>query len=92
MSFNLSVVLRETAATSPGRTCMVLGERRWTFREVDAAADLVAANLRALGLEPGATIGVQLDRIRPGLRAGDRVLMVGLGGGVSLMTMVWEMS
>ena len=63
MSFNLSVVLRETAATSPGRTCMVLGERRWTFREVDAAADLVAANLRALGLEPGATIGVQLPNV-----------------------------
>jgi 3-oxoacyl-[acyl-carrier-protein] synthase-3 len=37
-----------------------------------------------------ATLGVQLARIRPGLRAGDRVLLVGLGGGVSLMTMVWE--
>jgi 3-oxoacyl-[acyl-carrier-protein] synthase III len=39
-----------------------------------------------------ATLGVQLARIRPGLSAGDRVLLVGLGGGVSLMTMVWEVS
>lgn len=39
-----------------------------------------------------ATIGLQLARIAPSLRRGDRVLMVGLGGGISLMTMVWEKS
>ena len=39
-----------------------------------------------------ATLGVQLARIWPSLAAGDRVLLVGLGGGVSVMTMVWEMS
>lgn len=39
-----------------------------------------------------ATLGVQHARVRPGLRGGDKVLLVGLGGGVSLMTMVWEVS
>ena len=39
-----------------------------------------------------ATIGLQLARVVPGLRRGDRVLLVGLGGGISLMTMVWEKS
>ncbi|MEV6300699.1 3-oxoacyl-[acyl-carrier-protein] synthase III C-terminal domain-containing protein [Actinoplanes sp. NPDC051861] len=39
-----------------------------------------------------ATLGVQLARIRPGLTTGDRVLFLGLGGGVSIMTLVWECS
>lgn len=46
----------------------------------------------SLGNLASATLGVQLARIRPALTTGDRVLLVGLGGGVSLMTMVWEVS
>ncbi|MER7703356.1 ketoacyl-ACP synthase III [Kitasatospora sp. NPDC097605] len=45
-----------------------------------------------LGNVASATIGVQLDRIQGSLSPGDKVLMVGLGGGASLMTMVWEAS
>jgi 3-oxoacyl-[acyl-carrier-protein] synthase-3 len=37
-----------------------------------------------------ATLGVQLARVWPTLGAGDRVLFVGLGGGVSVMTMAWQ--
>jgi 3-oxoacyl-[acyl-carrier-protein] synthase-3 len=37
-----------------------------------------------------ATLGVQLARVWPTLCAGDRVLFVGLGGGVSVMTMAWQ--
>jgi 3-oxoacyl-[acyl-carrier-protein] synthase-3 len=37
-----------------------------------------------------ATLGVQLARVWPTLHAGDRVLFVGLGGGVSVMTMAWQ--
>ncbi|MVO88827.1 ketoacyl-ACP synthase III [Streptomyces sp. p1417] len=43
-----------------------------------------------LGNMASATLGVQLDRVHQGLRPGERVLFVGLGGGVSIMTMVWE--
>lgn len=43
-----------------------------------------------LGNLASATLGVQLARIAPSLAPGDRVLFVGLGGGVSVMTMVWE--
>ncbi|MFD0279021.1 3-oxoacyl-ACP synthase III family protein [Kitasatospora sp. NPDC127111] len=45
-----------------------------------------------LGNIASATLGVQLDRIRHELSPGDKVLLIGLGGGVSLMTMVWEAS
>ncbi|HEV2087569.1 MAG TPA: 3-oxoacyl-[acyl-carrier-protein] synthase III C-terminal domain-containing protein [Cryptosporangiaceae bacterium] len=45
-----------------------------------------------LGNIASATLGVQLARVHPHLARGDRVLLVGLGGGVSLMTLVWEKS
>jgi acyl-CoA:acyl-CoA alkyltransferase len=37
-----------------------------------------------------ATLGVQLARVWPSLAAGDRALFIGLGGGVSVMTMAWQ--
>jgi len=45
-----------------------------------------------LGNIASATLGVQLARVAAGLRPGERVLLIGLGGGVSVMTMVWEKS
>jgi acyl-CoA:acyl-CoA alkyltransferase len=54
--------------------------------------DKLVVTVAELGNMASATLGVQLDRIRPGLREGDKVLFFGLGGGVSLMTLVWEVS
>ncbi len=52
--------------------------------------DRLVVTVGELGNIASATLGVQLDRVYDGLDPGDRVLFVGLGGGVSLMTMVWE--
>ena len=55
-------------------------------------ADKLEVTVAELGNMASASLGVQLARVRPGLQAGDKVLFVGLGGGVSLMTMIWEVS
>jgi|SRR5690349_9229330 len=55
-------------------------------------ADKLEVTVGELGNMASATLGVQLARVRPGLRRGDKVLLVGFGGGVSLMTMIWEVS
>ncbi|WP_030743532.1 3-oxoacyl-ACP synthase III family protein [Streptomyces sp. NRRL F-5135] len=54
--------------------------------------DKLVRTVPELGNVASASIGVQLDRVYGELRTGDRVLFVGLGGGISVMTMVWEKS
>ncbi|WP_147106814.1 long-chain-fatty-acid--CoA ligase [Nesterenkonia populi] len=63
MTFNISLMLHETAKEQPEKTCLVFGTRSWSYQEVDQAADLVAANLQGLGLPPGTKIGVQLPNL-----------------------------
>ncbi|MEU9981880.1 ketoacyl-ACP synthase III [Streptomyces sp. NPDC050856] len=63
------------------------------FREITGVpADRLVVTVPETGNVASATLGIQLDRVHDGLRPGDRVLFVGLGGGVSIMTMVWEKS
>lgn len=45
--------LGETAARHGARTALVAGDRRWTWQDLDAAADRVAHRLHAKGLGPG---------------------------------------
>ncbi|KUN02838.1 3-oxoacyl-ACP synthase [Streptomyces yokosukanensis] len=52
--------------------------------------DRLVVTVPDLGNMASATLGVQLDLVHERLRPGERVLFVGLGGGVSIMTMVWE--
>ncbi|WP_406402482.1 3-oxoacyl-ACP synthase III family protein [Streptomyces uncialis] len=52
--------------------------------------DRLVVTVAELGNVASASLGVQLARVHGTLRAGDRVLFVGLGGGVSIMTLVWE--
>lgn len=52
--------------------------------------DKLEVTITELGNMASATIGVQLDRCFAELRGGDRVLLIGLGGGISIMTIIWE--
>ncbi|WP_328584730.1 3-oxoacyl-[acyl-carrier-protein] synthase III C-terminal domain-containing protein [Streptomyces sp. NBC_00370] len=54
--------------------------------------DRLVVTVPELGNIASASLGVQLDRVHANLSPGDRVLFVGLGGGMSIMTMVWEKS
>ncbi|UYQ65693.1 3-oxoacyl-ACP synthase III family protein [Streptomyces peucetius] len=63
------------------------------FAELTGApADKLVVTVPELGNIASASIGVQLERVYGELAAGERVLFVGLGGGISIMTMVWEKS
>lgn len=50
------------AARTPGATALVLGDRRWTYAELDAAADRAARRLRELGAAPGDRVGIAVER------------------------------
>lgn len=52
----------EQTARTPDATAVVFGDRRWSYAELDAAADRVARELIALGSRPGDRIGIAMDR------------------------------
>jgi long-chain acyl-CoA synthetase len=52
--------LRRAAETAPEREAVVVGERRMTFAELDAAASALAARLHALGVERGDRVALLL--------------------------------
>lgn len=56
-------LLRARAATHPARTAIVGGAERWTYAELDARADRLAAGFLALGLRPGDRVIVQLPNV-----------------------------
>ncbi|MEV6400807.1 ketoacyl-ACP synthase III [Streptomyces sp. NPDC051907] len=63
------------------------------FTELTGApAEKLVVTVPELGNIASASIGVQLRLVYEELAPGDRVLFVGLGGGISIMTMVWEKS
>lgn len=56
----LGGLLREWAALPGSRTAIVAEDRRWSYAELDAKADRLAAGFSALGIEPGSPVVVQL--------------------------------
>ena len=61
---SVDAVLRRSASRFPDRLALTFSERRWTYSQLDAAVDAVAAMLADRGLEPGdrvAAYGVNSD-------------------------------
>jgi len=63
MSFNLAVILRESAQSSPDKPVAVYDGGRLTYRELDRASDRLAAALTAAGIKPGDPVALQLPNI-----------------------------
>lgn len=59
----LGAMLRQWARSHGDRTALVSEERRWTYRELDSAADRLAAGLRQRGIRAGDRVVVQLPNI-----------------------------
>ena len=63
MSFNLAVILSESAQSSPDRPVALFTGGQLTYRQLDKASDRVAATLAAAGIKPGDPVAVQLPNI-----------------------------
>ena len=60
---NLAHNLVLTAARHPHRPALRLGDRTWTYAEVDVMSARVAASLTADGLRPGDRVGLMLPNV-----------------------------
>ena len=63
MSFNLSVIVRESARNVPDRPAIIHHDGTITHRELDEWSDRVARGLVRLGVKPGDAVGVQLPNV-----------------------------
>jgi long-chain acyl-CoA synthetase len=63
MSFNLAVMLAESAAASPDKPAAVFAGGQMTYRELDGLSDRLAAGLEGAGLRPGDVVAMQLPNI-----------------------------
>jgi long-chain acyl-CoA synthetase len=63
MSFNLAVILSETAAASPDKAAVIHGDGRLTYAELDVLSDRLAAGLTGAGIRPGDAVALQLPNI-----------------------------
>ncbi|MCL8026866.1 AMP-binding protein [Nocardioides bruguierae] len=61
---NLSSLLRQTAARLPAGTALVRGAVRWSWRELDARADALAAALGEAGIGPGDVVMLHAGNCR----------------------------
>jgi long-chain acyl-CoA synthetase len=63
MSFNLAVMLTETAAAAPDAPACRISGITVTYRELDEQSGRLAAGLRSAGLAPGQVVALQLPNI-----------------------------
>jgi long-chain acyl-CoA synthetase len=63
MSFNLAVILSESAHSAPDKPVAVFDGGQLTYGQLDQASDRLAANLAAAGIGPGDRVALQLPNI-----------------------------
>jgi long-chain acyl-CoA synthetase len=63
MSFNLAIMLRESANTAPDKRFLRFPSGAFSYAEVDDASGRCAAALRRHGLQPGEKVAVQLANV-----------------------------
>src|ERR1700759_2149299 len=63
MSFNLAVILSESAHAAPDKPVAVFDGGQLTYGQLDQASDQLAANLAAAGIGPGDRVALQLPNI-----------------------------
>ena len=63
MSFNLSVILRQSAQQHPEHPAIIHAEGVLPYAELDARSDRVASGLVRLGIEPGDSVALQLPNV-----------------------------
>jgi long-chain acyl-CoA synthetase len=63
MSFNIAVILCESADSAPSKPVALFGDSRMTYGELDTLSDRFAAGLEASGLRPGERVALQLPNI-----------------------------
>jgi long-chain acyl-CoA synthetase len=78
MSFNLAIMLRESALAAPGKDFLRFPSGAMSYREVDAASGRVAAALLARGSRPGDQVAIQLANVPEFVLAYFGVLKAGL--------------
>ena len=77
MTFNLAVILRETALSSPDRAAAVYAGGQLSYGDLDALSSRLAAGLESAGIRPGDAVAVQLPNIPQFLIAYFGVLKAG---------------
>jgi len=58
----LAALVEAQVERSPEQIAVQLGERSWTYRELDRRANALAHELRAAGVVPGALVGLYVER------------------------------
>ena len=55
-------IFEHWAAEGPARPCLIFDGQQLTYGEVDARANQLAHHLIALGVTPGSSVGVMMER------------------------------
>ncbi|MGD0109942.1 MAG: AMP-binding protein [Rhodopila sp.] len=63
MSFNVAVILSETASAAPGQAAAVHPGGQLTYDELDVQSDRLAVALELTGARPGDPVALQLPNI-----------------------------